>query len=1519
MNPITEIERELEEARKVRCPACGYSVDAAHAECPHCGADLSKVNKKKVEEGALTAKGRKQIDPGSFALPGRRYPIHDLAHARNALARVAQHGSEEEKKKVRSAVYRKYPGLRKRVEEASVRGAAREVVQEIKRLADGTFAPKGLGRVLRAGDRVRIPRGQRRHEMTGRVLGPAPSGDSVRVAITGAGTINVRRVSYGKGDTVSVSGRGLAKVVEDRGDKVKVRKMVAAPGGKAKEVTVVEPKGAVDPYEGPTEGTGSLRGLSDEKADPGDLGSMSEQELRGALSRAMAKPLPPGGTTARAAGEIEGGHRARIEAIRAELKRRGEWREPSGEKADPGDLDGEHYPVKPSEFGGYRLSYFGSDGQMHLAAVAGGGGVGSGVLSRLPESLRPDRGDGYSYSTREKAQAASAALEGMRGEKLDPGIDRSERLKSKVFSRLAQADPEYRRLQREAMSAPAGSDEQRARHQMLDQYVKDAGLIDKAVAGVEGEKLDPGDRPKPGGWTKIVTRPEARFQREIAVTVSKREFEFHPSLMDRTLDIEPGRRVRIAKLHGTPPPGTMGQYHIADAETGEFLGMVTYGSLRTPGEKADPGTRPFGGKRYALVQDIGGGKKVTAGTSDDPEVLKRERAKWAASDSLSIVDQDNFTPEEVAGAYDRRGDLLDPGIDPARRAVTPATRPLSQEELARRARGTVGQPATGTAEKGDPGSMTPEQSAAITKLKADAAEAGASVSVEPAGAFTPGVVAVVATRPDGLRVSSLVGPNGGATPWDRHDAPGTEKADPGDLRAQSDEEFADYLDMVGRDYGESGSTETAKDYALMAQVTRDMSDPDAQTRDMLRRVAADYRESGREATAEDYEEFLKRLDTPQRRSLRHTLRTAKDIPPGWKALVDEHGIEYATDLLMQREGEKADPGATGPVEAGTRVWVKDADGKMHVGEVVGGPANETLVTLQRDDGSVVHLGPGIQKISPVDARVGGVQRALRGDTEPDKGVFGNELAERTGLSLQDLRELESEGHLVSVHVFGQRYPDSMGGGEVPKGGAYRYRLPNTQDVLLQRDMERLHGNRTASSRLTNMARAWGMAYDPELGDTAEKADPAMDMAYGIGVARRERPEAPRPRPLSQAEMAARARSTVGQPATGTAERGDPGTGGVERKIITRDMPNGDRIEVRAERREGDPSGLSDAFSVTVAGWEKRGTHSGAVRQRMDRDWDFGGADHESALRAAPQLAPLIRMHLANPNTGEPMHAEENGWYFYTGKAREHEDRTYGPDYAKRSGTDRERAARALRVDDPADLPEGMDREEFHEFVEAQRPRWKQEADEATRLLRSLSGDEKADPGSGLVARYPEGRAGTHQRPGPDEVTAPLSIDAMRARNARIRERFNVIGPLGAGGKAEKLDPGFDAAAEARTRQGGMAWEYEDARGVKHVGFVESTSDRGGTDVTYFFRDAMTGELTVRSNLAHTDDARSLNMTVGDARRKYATGVQPLGTPLMERMVRASTSRLKSIARDAGSTPEARDMARRILRERGVTS
>ncbi len=72
------------------------------------------------KKGWLSAKARQSLPRSDFALPGKgegpkgagsgSYPINDLSHARNALARASGKPVEG---KVRAAVHRKYPDLGK--------------------------------------------------------------------------------------------------------------------------------------------------------------------------------------------------------------------------------------------------------------------------------------------------------------------------------------------------------------------------------------------------------------------------------------------------------------------------------------------------------------------------------------------------------------------------------------------------------------------------------------------------------------------------------------------------------------------------------------------------------------------------------------------------------------------------------------------------------------------------------------------------------------------------------------------------------------------------------------------------------------------------------------------------------------------------------------------------------------------------------------------------------------------------------------------------------------------------------------------------------------------------------------------------------------------------------------------------------------------------------------------------------------------------------------------------------------
>ena len=80
------------------------------------------LNNPWIGEDKLSYKERQKLPKGAFALPGKgsgpegkqggSYPIPDESHARNALARVSQHGSEAEKAKVRRAVASKFPDIK---------------------------------------------------------------------------------------------------------------------------------------------------------------------------------------------------------------------------------------------------------------------------------------------------------------------------------------------------------------------------------------------------------------------------------------------------------------------------------------------------------------------------------------------------------------------------------------------------------------------------------------------------------------------------------------------------------------------------------------------------------------------------------------------------------------------------------------------------------------------------------------------------------------------------------------------------------------------------------------------------------------------------------------------------------------------------------------------------------------------------------------------------------------------------------------------------------------------------------------------------------------------------------------------------------------------------------------------------------------------------------------------------------------------------------------------------------------
>lgn len=107
-------------------------------------------------------------------------------------------------------------------------------------------------------------------------------------------------------------------------------------------------------------------------------------------------------------------------------------------------------------------------------------------------------------------------------------------------------------------------------------------------------------------------------------------------------DVGEGDIVRVIQLPSAPKPGTMGQVHIEDANTGEFLGMCSMKSLSTPADELEAQRR--GGKKNPpgrTVFDIIARLRVWLGVD---YVLMNSHAASLSKDNvmtiLGLVEQD---------------------------------------------------------------------------------------------------------------------------------------------------------------------------------------------------------------------------------------------------------------------------------------------------------------------------------------------------------------------------------------------------------------------------------------------------------------------------------------------------------------------------------------------------------------------------------------------------------------------------------------------------------------------------------------------------------------------------------------------------------------------------------------------------------------------------------------------------------------------------------------------------------------
>jgi hypothetical protein len=154
------------------------------------------------------------------------------------------------------------------------------------------------------------------------------------------------------------------------------------------------------------------------------------------------------------------------------------------------------------------------------------------------------------------------------------------------------------------------------------------------------------------------------------------------------------------------------------------------------------------------------------------------------------------------------------------------------------------------------------------------------------------------------------------------------------------------------------------------------------------------------------------------------------------------------------------------------------------------------------------------------------------------------------------------------------------------------------------------------------------------------------------------------------------------------------------------------------------------------------------RERAKRDFQSGGCIHDEILKAFPQLAPLVALHLSNLD-GVPMHAEANGFYWLAGNLGGLGERYHGgsgsggknaieclnilAEHMRVSDTEAQEISAKAQLafkagfeaesgDDEAHKTKAGNiaaRNLFHDYVQAQRNRWKAEAEAGLALIQTL--------------------------------------------------------------------------------------------------------------------------------------------------------------------------------------------------------
>lgn len=169
-------------------------------------------------------------------------------------------------------------------------------------------------------------------------------------------------------------------------------------------------------------------------------------------------------------------------------------------------------------------------------------------------------------------------------------------------------------------------------------------------------------------------------------------------------------------------------------------------------------------------------------------------------------------------------------------------------------------------------------------------------------------------------------------------------------------------------------------------------------------------------------------------------------------------------------------------------------------------------------------------------------------------------------------------------------------------------------------------------------------------------------------------------------------------------------------------------ERRTTSRDGIPGtvtfGLEYLNGNTSSHWTVTAWYKG-------KGQEFGGCCHDEILAKEPDLAPFVALHLSDSD-GSPMHAEDNGWYWLAGALGGLDERYHGgnsqpaksPDECLRIFAEHARVSPTVARELADKIGQiwstkGNAKQEFHAWIEAQRPRWRAESDNARKLLATL--------------------------------------------------------------------------------------------------------------------------------------------------------------------------------------------------------